>query len=215
MIPTVGGGLCQLSNALYKCALESGLEIIERHAHSQVVPGSAAEYGMDATVFWNYVDLRFKSSTAFRIEASLRGDRLVVRFRGTRAEPSAPKPLRLLGTHAVAHTASSCSSCGVLSCFRNDESKPSQSSYGKTAYLVDEYWPEFDRFIQSDKRAGDVIGIPLDGRRFRRPRYRWDTSGFRTIRTASMATLRRSLELRYAPPQGASRQRTLMKPMSL
>src|SRR5262249_41959133 len=77
LIPTIGGGLCQLSNALYQCALESGFEIVERHAHSQVVPGSAAELGMDATVFWNYVDLRFKSSAPFRIEASLAGGRLI------------------------------------------------------------------------------------------------------------------------------------------
>src|SRR5215469_11008375 len=82
LIPTIGGGLCQLSNALYQCALESGFEIVERHGHSQVIPGSAAEYGMDATVFWNYIDLRFRSSGVFRIEAGLANGRLVVRFKG-------------------------------------------------------------------------------------------------------------------------------------
>jgi hypothetical protein len=54
LIPAVGGGLCQLSNAIYDAALQSGCEIVERHAHSQVVPGSTAAEGRDATVTWNY-----------------------------------------------------------------------------------------------------------------------------------------------------------------
>ena len=34
IIPNIGGGLCQLSNALYDAALQANFEIIERHAHS-------------------------------------------------------------------------------------------------------------------------------------------------------------------------------------
>src|SRR5215216_3630408 len=71
IIPSTGGGLCQLSNALYETALSAGFDIIERHAHTRVVPGSLAAVGRDATVFWNYVDLRFKSSWPFRIEATM------------------------------------------------------------------------------------------------------------------------------------------------
>lgn len=59
IIPSIAGGLCQLSNALYSIALDAGFEIVERHAHTQIIPGSLAEIGRDATVFWNYVDLRF------------------------------------------------------------------------------------------------------------------------------------------------------------
>ncbi|HLL99878.1 MAG TPA: VanW family protein, partial [Pyrinomonadaceae bacterium] len=81
VIPNVGGGLCQLSNALYDAALQANFEIVERHAHTQIVPGSLAEKGRDATVFWNYVDLRFRSSHAFRIEAELTATHLIVRFR--------------------------------------------------------------------------------------------------------------------------------------
>jgi hypothetical protein len=62
LVPAVGGGLCQLSTALYDAALSAGCRIVERHAHSRVVPGSIAERtGRDATVAWNYVDLRFAS----------------------------------------------------------------------------------------------------------------------------------------------------------
>ena len=70
--------------ALYEAALDAGLEIVERHAHSRIVPGSRAARERDATVFWNYVDLRFRSQHAFRIEARLRGGMLEVVIRGMR-----------------------------------------------------------------------------------------------------------------------------------
>lgn len=82
MVARTGGGLCQLSNALYAAALDAGAGIVERHAHSQLVPGSAAEQGRDATVFWNYLDLRFRLPVPFEIEARLDAQRLVVRLRG-------------------------------------------------------------------------------------------------------------------------------------
>ncbi|MEI9887386.1 MAG: VanW family protein [Rhizomicrobium sp.] len=56
LVAATGGGLCQLSNALYAAALDAGCAIVERHAHSRRVPGAQ---GRDATVAWNYVDLRF------------------------------------------------------------------------------------------------------------------------------------------------------------
>src|SRR5687768_7254544 len=57
IIPNIGGGLCQLSNGLYDAAIKAGYEIVERHPHTQVIAGSLAEKGRDATVFWNYIDL--------------------------------------------------------------------------------------------------------------------------------------------------------------
>ena len=57
IIPVVGGGLCQFECALTYAALSAGFEIIERHAHTQVIP-LTREVARDATVFWNYVDLR-------------------------------------------------------------------------------------------------------------------------------------------------------------
>jgi len=83
MVAAVGGGLCQLSNALYDAALQADCRIIERHAHSRVVPGSAAAVGRDATVAWNYVDLRFASDTDLRLDARVERDDLVVRLLGS------------------------------------------------------------------------------------------------------------------------------------
>src|SRR5579884_1130132 len=85
IIPTIGGGLCQLSNALYDAALQANLDIIERHAHTRVIQGSLAESNRDTTVFWNYIDLRFSAPFDFRVEIELTEDNLIVRFRGTRS----------------------------------------------------------------------------------------------------------------------------------
>jgi vancomycin resistance protein YoaR len=80
IIPTIGGGLCQLSNALYDSALKAGCLILERHQHSQIIPGSLAEQGRDATVFWNYIDLRFSYHHDLYIESVLSKDQLIVRY---------------------------------------------------------------------------------------------------------------------------------------
>ncbi len=75
LIPTVAGGLCQMSNSLYRAATQAGCEIVERHGHTAAVPGSPFPPGEDATVFWNYVDLRFRSPCDLRLGVTLgRGD---------------------------------------------------------------------------------------------------------------------------------------------
>jgi len=71
-----GGGLCQLSNALYWVALHLGCTISERHRHSfDCFPDSyrSVPFGAGATVNYNYVDLRFRnvSEETYRLRASL------------------------------------------------------------------------------------------------------------------------------------------------
>jgi vancomycin resistance protein YoaR len=80
LVPATGGGLCQLSNALYDVALSAGCMIVERHAHSRIVPGSTAARGRDATVAWNYVDLRFSPPCEMMLRVVVDRDDLVVRL---------------------------------------------------------------------------------------------------------------------------------------
>ncbi len=212
LIPNIGGGICQLSNALYDAALHAGFEIVERHAHTQVIPGSLAESGRDATVFWNYVDLRFKSKHAFRIEAALTHDSLVLRFRG---EPVSKRlqlvlPIKAEKTLQQTSEIESCSTCGRLECFRGGKTSTIRNGFGRAAYLVDEYWPEFDRYISAKKREADLLCLPLDGQRFSRPNYAWSTSGFGSVKQSRLLTLGRSYSLRRLALQGASRQRALL-----
>jgi hypothetical protein len=210
IIPSIGGGLCQLSNALYSAALDANLEILERHAHSQVIPGSLAEIGRDATVFWNYIDLRFRSANPLYIEAFLTADSLVVRFLGipqtmeTVATPTEQRP-------TIKHS-NSCQTCGVTSCFRNRQVPIDVlREQTTTAYLLDEYWPEFDQYIQDKRQSRDLLFVPLDGQRWHKPNYAWDLAGFDTIKQAIAPTLKRALACRQISPQGQSRQQLLLK----
>ncbi|MEO4053894.1 VanW family protein [Solibacillus sp. CAU 1738] len=62
----VGGGICQLANLLYWLILHTPLEVIERHHHSfDPFPdeGRVLPFGSGASVFYNYVDLRFRNPT--------------------------------------------------------------------------------------------------------------------------------------------------------
>jgi hypothetical protein len=206
LIPSVGGGLCQLSNALYSVALDVGLEILERHAHTQVIPASLAEIGRDATVFWNYVDLRFRADQTIRIEAFLTADQLVVRLVGKPAEiaPQTPVQSELRTTITDAH---SCSTCGVTACFRNQTPLLQRSH---TAYLLDEYWSEFDHYIQSQRSHSDMLAIPLSGKRWKKANYAWNEDGFKQVQTATGLTLKRSFASRNLPAQGQSRQSLLL-----
>ena len=209
IIPNIGGGLCQLSNALYDAALQADCEILERHAHTQVIAGSLAEKGRDATVFWNYVDLRFRSSSAFRIEAQLRPNELVIRFRG---EPNRDRKAVHKIQRAIVHTPSpnSCATCEVDDCHRVID--PNRfADFGSTAYLVDEFAPEFDAYIQSVRAANDKLLIPIDGRRIRKSNYAWTTIGFGKVRQSFVITAKRSYRSRKLATQGAARQLNLLR----
>jgi len=127
-IPAVGGGLCQLSNALYDVALQTGCQIVERHAHSRVVAGSAAAAGRDATVAWNYVDLRFIAPQPLLIRASVVDEHLVVSFRVGADSPLARKSqdgpaARVPGdppSARIREVASTCGTCAQTTCFRKE-----------------------------------------------------------------------------------------------
>jgi vancomycin resistance protein YoaR len=60
-----GGGVCQVSTTLFRAALNTGLPIIERHAHAYRVHyyENDSKPGLDATVFAPYVDLKIKNNT--------------------------------------------------------------------------------------------------------------------------------------------------------
>ncbi len=64
LVPTLGGGLCQVSTTVYRAALNAGLQITERHPHSLHVH-YYKEYGdgLDATIFLGGKNLRFLNDT--------------------------------------------------------------------------------------------------------------------------------------------------------
>lgn len=77
---TFGGGICLLSSLLYKDALELGLTVKERNAHTRTVECVPA--GLDATVWSGRSDLKFTntSSVPLRIAAQAGASSLKVQF---------------------------------------------------------------------------------------------------------------------------------------
>ena len=191
LIPTIGGGLCQLSNALYDLALKCSCEIIERHAHTAVVPGSQAEYGRDATIFWNYVDFRFRPRQSLLIRAVVSKDELLVSFWGKHAivsiSEATPQSRRSVSLNT-------CTDCSEVKCFRHVSPIPMRRK--RSAFLIEECWPEFEEFVRAKKLSQDELFLPFHSHFVRPGRYNWNTNGFSNIVSATSVTAMNSLKTR-------------------
>lgn len=195
IVPTVAGGLCQLSNALYDAALKAGFDIIERHAHTRVIKGSLAESGRDATVKWNYVDLRFHAPYDFKISVSLSADALLVQFTGHKSAAISGEAGNI---HRPASKLNDCYSCGNTTCFKYPGNIAALTGLQRsTAFILDEKWPEFEQYIQSSAKEDDFFITPFNSNSsFKIPRYTWP-AGKRQYNFALVA-LRRAIALRFA-----------------
>ena len=201
MVSSIGGGLCQLSNALYAAALEAGCEIVERHAHSQVVPGSLAERGLDATVFWNYLDLRFRPMRDLAIEIELTQHSLELRLRATDIRGKRnPAAGRIARGSEKPHDCIACSQTACVHAIADSKQA------GRTAWLLDASWPEFDAWMQTHRRPGDSFHLPLNGKRG----YAWSLKRD-GVRQHPLLTLWRAAISRRLAAQGARRQQTLLE----
>ncbi len=60
-----GGGICQASTTIYICALRAGMEVVERHAHQ--FASAYADRGLDATVDYGNLDMKFKNTKDYPI----------------------------------------------------------------------------------------------------------------------------------------------------
>lgn len=80
---TIGGGICQVSSALYNCAMLADLDIRTRENHGYAV--SYVKLGMDAAVSWGSLDFCFANNTNYpiRIEATAEGGVTTVSLVGT------------------------------------------------------------------------------------------------------------------------------------
>jgi vancomycin resistance protein YoaR len=61
LVPSLGGGICQVTTTLFNTVFESGLPVVERRNHSFYI--SSYPKGRDATVSWGGVDFKFKNDT--------------------------------------------------------------------------------------------------------------------------------------------------------
>jgi len=73
-ISGVGGGLCQLANLIHYLILNSPLEVVELHHHSDALfpdERRRVPFGTGTSVFYNYLDYRFKNNTSNDVQLLL------------------------------------------------------------------------------------------------------------------------------------------------
>jgi glycosyltransferase involved in cell wall biosynthesis len=208
VVPVVAGGLCQLSNALAACALECGIALVERHAHTaRIERDAAASDAADATVSWNYVDLRLQAPFDWRLEVELTGDELVVRMRAAQARAGAGRAIALVAERPAAPLARGCLTCDERRCFRHPG--PARAApAGRAAVLVDTWTPEFERWLRTP--AVDADWFTPWQRRARRAVGAWTPPGAGRHVVARRVAWRRSALLRRLG-EGSGRQEAVLR----
>ncbi len=196
IVPTVAGGLCQLSNALYDAALKANFEIIERHQHTRVIKGSLAEQGRDATVKWNYVDLRFKSAQPFRIEIDITSDQLIVKFKSAETDPvSDDSPINTVPSSKL----NDCYSCGNFSCYKHPDRSSVKQENAITTFILDDKWNEYDDYIKSISSAKDFFLLPLKKNKLvKTNRYNWTVNSAKNTKSVPFTAFERAIKLRFS-----------------
>ena len=150
IIPQIGGGICQLSNAIYDAAFKAGLEVVERHRHTAVIKGSLAESGRDATVFWKYIDLRLKSSQDWQLQVKMSKDRLTVSIFGEKKNA-----VEEVTEHCAVSALGDCTQCGRTDCYLHVPNRP--ADVYKTYLSIEEDWIEFAEWRKKTMRKEDRL----------------------------------------------------------
>jgi len=145
VVPTVAGGICQLTNALAAVASQAGLEFVERHRHSARV-GAVLPSDADATVFWRHIDLKLRGEQAWRLDVDMDHHELIVSLRGCGRPRSRAVPLKLAQEPAVT-PARGCLVCDEQRCFRHAQHRGLHGQPARAAALLDGWSPEFDAWL--------------------------------------------------------------------
>ena len=79
----LGGGICQVASTIYYVAMMADFEIVEREEHQFMV--DYVPRGMDATIYWGYLDFKFRNNTDYpiRIDASTHDGQCHIAIYGT------------------------------------------------------------------------------------------------------------------------------------
>ncbi len=196
IVPTIAGGLCQLSNALYDAALKANFEIVERHKHTKVIKGSLAEEDRDATVKWNYIDLRFKSKYDFRIEVEFTSDKFIVVFKSSEKDTfNQNQQFKNQQSSKI----NDCYSCGNSSCFKHPKKLSEKQATSNTTFILDKKWPEFDKYIKDLADSKDTLIIPI-----KKNRYDWSIGNKTKIKSTTKEGISRTLKFRIGAKKGAN-----------
>ena len=81
--PELGGGVCQVATSIYYAVLQADLKSVQRSPHMYTV--DYVPLGMDATVYWGYLDYKFENTSPYpiKIEADVSGGKVHMILHGT------------------------------------------------------------------------------------------------------------------------------------
>lgn len=129
----VGGGVCQVSSALYSAVLYADLDVIKRYAHSLTV--GYVPYGQDATVSSGEIDFRFVNNTnePIKIIASSDNAGVYITLKGKKLNPSVTVELENITTQVLAPETVVTPDPSL------SPGKQVVDYAGKTGYVVDTY----------------------------------------------------------------------------
>lgn len=168
VVPTLGGGICQLSNALATVATRAGLTLVERHGHTALIEAAnRSAQQTDATVLWKHIDLRIAADRALRWEVQMSSSHLTVRLRGApinTAHSSNTFPVHLIQRQRDAATqpvVRSCVTCNEQSCFRHQpELAELAGLQGSSTTLLDGLTPELAAFLEQHPQWQHRLLLP-------------------------------------------------------
>ncbi len=133
ILKDIGGGVCQVSSALYSAVLNANLEIVKRYAHSLTV--GYVPYGQDATVASGEIDFRFKNNTnePVKIIASSDNVGVYITLMGKKPDPSITVEIENVTTQTLVPET-------IVEIDENLEPGTEVVDYdGKTGYVVQTY----------------------------------------------------------------------------
>ncbi|MCA9716612.1 MAG: VanW family protein [Myxococcales bacterium] len=84
IVDVVGGGICQVSSTVFGAVFFSGLEIVRARPHSR--PSGYVDMGLDSTVVYGAVDMRFRNNFDFPVvfHVDVQGGKVAVELLGPR-----------------------------------------------------------------------------------------------------------------------------------
>lgn len=174
VVPTLGGGICQLSNALATAAVRANMQLLERHGHTSLIEQANSALPpdhVDATVLWKHIDLRIRTQVACRLEVRMDATHLRVRLRAIDSPAdlsSAALPAKVirLGKQRPQPTADqpvsrSCVTCNETACFRHQPSLAAMAkAQGTHAALLDGLTPELAEALRADAHDSARLVLP-------------------------------------------------------
>ena len=220
VVPTIGGGICQLSNALATAATRAGLTLVERHGHTARIEAAGVPSSqVDATVLWKHIDLRIATDRPLRLEVQMDASHLTLRLRAQAPTLIPQFPIRIHTRERLASQAPvvrSCVTCDETSCFRHQPDLAGlDSQLGSSAALLDGLTPELAQYLKQHPQLRDTLHLPqavTTGQRQQVARHLAASDWTLSAETfpARIVALRRALWLRWNAKSQGRRQASVL-----